>query len=225
MNIGLNLVAVYMLLTGKRIQNAEEYLQERLGEKVSVMTANDLGVLKAPPPGLRILVNNDAVLDYPFDVLPLHIVPCGPIVRASPDLRESDPSLAKWLAQAPTVYINLGSHLEVDAVEAAEMAAALHAVFGSAEEEGSSTSQRMQVLWKIKWKSPQSGEETNHGETDTVGDAGRNIVDGILHHEIGNDQIRITNWVTAEPKSILESGHIICSVNHGGASSFNEALW
>ena len=36
--------------------------------------------------------------------------------------------------------------------------------------------------------------------------------------------VRITDWLIAEPISILKSGGIVCSVNHGGANSYFEAV-
>jgi hypothetical protein len=37
--------------------------------------------------------------------------------------------------------------------------------------------------------------------------------------------VRIESWLKAEPGAIIESGHVICSVNHGGANSWNEGIW
>ena len=57
------------------------------------MTANELRVLKAAPLGLRILCSSSPELDYPFSVLPTHIVPCGPIVRAVRSIGDVTPDL------------------------------------------------------------------------------------------------------------------------------------
>ncbi|KAM5347382.1 hypothetical protein ACJ41O_010387 [Fusarium nematophilum] len=218
MNIALTFVAAYMLLTSQRVKKTAAYLRQHLGKDVELVTANELGVLKPAPPGLRILVANTPELDYPFEVLPPHVVPCGPIVRASPDIASSDASLDSWLAQAPTLYVNLGSHLEKDASEAMEMASAFRFLLDKVEKSGPGTATGLQILWKAKLKGLDNTEATRRVQ-DHVYEA--------IHQIMGlekEDRIRLTDWVTAEPKSVLESGHIICAVNHGGASSFNEAL-
>ncbi|KAJ3543981.1 hypothetical protein NM208_g3289 [Fusarium decemcellulare] len=218
MNIALSFVAAYMLLTSQRVKNTTAHLQQCLGKDIELFTANEMGVLKAAPPGLRILVANSAELDYPFDVLPSHVITCGPIVRASPSIASADPSLDAWLAQAPTLYVNLGSHLEMDASEALEMASAFHVLLDQTDSTGHGAASGLQILWKIKLKEVQGDGATNTQE-DTY-----NAIYKTLGQEASSDRIRLADWITAEPKSVLESGRIICAVNHGGSSSFNEAL-
>lgn len=217
-NIALNFVAGYMLLTSQRVKKAQEFLKTRFGQDIQLMTANELGVLKPAPAGLRILVANSAELDYPFDVLPSHVVPCGPIVRASRKLDTVDQSLEQWLSRGPTLCVNLGSHLEMTTSEAAEMAAAFRQFLDKADVAKLSASRQIQILWKLKLKGVEDGNSTP-GDDDVYHDIRK-----FLGREMEHDQVRLTSWVTAEPKSVLESGHVICSVNHGGASSFNEAL-
>ncbi|KAF4469860.1 glycosyltransferase family 1 [Fusarium albosuccineum] len=221
MNIALTFVAAYMLLTSQRVENTAAHLKECLGKDIELFTANEMGVLKAAPPGLRILVANSAELDYPFEVLPSHVIPCGPIVRASPGIASTDPSLNTWLAQAPTLYVNLGSHLEMDESEALEMAAAFRVLIDKADSISESAASGLQILWKIKLKEVQgeAAKTTTHAQEDKY-----STIYKILGQEASNDRIRLADWITAEPKSVLESGRIICAVNHGGASSFNEAL-
>ncbi|KAF4985988.1 hypothetical protein FDECE_16180 [Fusarium decemcellulare] len=214
-------VAAYMLITSQRVKNTTAHLQQCLGKDIELFTANEMGVLKAAPPGLRILVANSAELDYPFEVLPSHVIPCGPIVRASPSIASTDPSLAAWLAQAPTLYVNLGSHLEMDASEALEMAAAFRILLDQTDSTAQGAAWGLQILWKIKLKEVQGDDAkiTTHSQEDIY-----DIIYKTLGQEASNDRIRLADWITAEPKSVLESGRIICAVNHGGASSFNEAL-
>lgn len=50
-------------------------------------------------------------------------------------------------------------------------------------------------------------------------------VEAIMSPFIKQNRVKITDWFTAEPKSILESGHLVCCVSHGGSNSFHEALW
>lgn len=222
-NIFFNLVAGYALVTDTRIKNTVSHLRKQIAPTISLMTANELGVLKAPPPGLRVLVSNAPDLDYPFDVLPAHVVPCGPIVRAAPAVAAVDGELAAWLARGPTVYVNLGTHLQMDAGQALEMALAFRDLLDRAEEVGygAKGGARLQILWKLRRRTapgePASGPGDYSGPWKAVRDA--------LRGEFDSGRVRITDWITAEPKSILESGHVVCSVNHGGASSFNEAIW
>lgn len=49
----------------------------------------------------------------PIDVIPANVTRAGPMVISSAPAAEQDPELAAWLAKAPTVLINLGSHYSV----------------------------------------------------------------------------------------------------------------
>lgn len=74
MNIGLSLVLAKVMLTDTRIKTAEKLLREHAGdEKLRLMSLAELGVVYAPPPGVRMLVAFSEDLDYPLDVLPPHI--------------------------------------------------------------------------------------------------------------------------------------------------------
>jgi len=217
----LNLVVGYALLTDSRIKCIAQRLREEVSPSITLMTANELGVLKAPPPGVRILVANSLDIDYPFSVLPPHITPCGPIVRAAPPVGSVDPALAKWLSRGPTVYVNLGTNLKADPEEASEMARAFRDVLDRAVALGAGERKPLQILWKLGRKPEASGAKL---ERDVYEGPWKAVV-GVLRPEVEADTVRVTDWVTAEPKSVLESGHVVCSVNHGGASSFYEALW
>jgi len=217
-NIALNLVAGYALLTDTRIKDITHALHRDVDPSITLITANELGVFKAPPAGLRILVANSPDIDYPFDVLPEYTIPCGPIVRAAPPVASVDPVLAEWLGRGPTVFVSLGTHLKASPAEALEMALAFRAVLDRAEGKGRKP---LQILWKLGRKPEIEGEKL---ERDVYDGPWKPVVD-VLKPELDAGRIRITEWVTAEPKSVLESGHIVCSVNHGGASSFYEALW
>jgi hypothetical protein len=213
-----------MLITDTRVKTVLSYLQQELGREIGLITANELGVLKAAPPGLRIICSSSPELDYPFTVLPNHIVPCGPIIRAAQSIGHVAPDLQRWLSRGPTVYVNLGTHLTADATEAVEMARAFHDLFNDALDTRYGT--ELQILWKLKRKSSGISQDDVNAAKDPNNFTGpwKGIRD-ILGHKMDEDRVRITDWIAAEPKSVLESGHVICSVNHGGASSFNEAIW
>ncbi|KAK6066196.1 UDP-glucoronosyl and UDP-glucosyl transferase [Seiridium cupressi] len=68
----------------------------------------------------------------------------------------------------------------------------------------------LQILWKLK----------RYGNFETG--TGSKIHD-VLGQEIDNDLVRIVDWLQEQPSAILQSGHIACSIHHGGANSYNEA--
>ncbi|KAK4140284.1 uncharacterized protein C8A04DRAFT_40002 [Dichotomopilus funicola] len=233
LNILLNLVAAYALLTNPRIRATTAHLRAAYADPtISLMTANEMGVLRAPPAGLRVLCAISPDLDYPLSVIPPHLVPCGPIVRAVAPLgrggrgvmdADEPGSLEAWLtrAGAQTIYVNLGTHLRADVAEAREMAGAFRDVLDRAEAVGFGGG-RLQVLWKLGRKTGAVGGEKlerNKFEGEWKG------VCDVLRPEMENGRVKVTDWVDAEPKAVLESGGVVCSVNHGGANSFYEALW
>ncbi|PKS13400.1 hypothetical protein jhhlp_000171 [Lomentospora prolificans] len=215
-NIALNLVAGYALVTDTRIKEITRILHHEVDPTVNLITANELGVLKSPPPGIRILVANSPDLDYHFDFFPDYIVPCGPIIRPTDPVAAADPDLAAWLDRGPTVYVNLGTHLKATPTEATEMAHAYRAVLDYAREHNLGP---LQILWKIGRKHV-DGEKL---EQDNFDGSWKPVLD-TLRPELDAGRMRLTDWVTVEPGSVLQSGRIVCSIHHGGASSFYEAL-
>jgi len=156
-----------------------------------------------PPEGLKVLLATRPEIDFPFDVIPEHMVPCGPILRPVQAVGDADPDLAKWLAQRPTVFVNLGTHASVTVKKAIQMAKALKRLLERAAKEQT----EMQVLWKLHRR----GDYRMSSVSDALG-------------EKWSGSVRITDWLDVGPTAILESGHIACSVNHGGANSFFEAV-
>lgn len=169
---------------------------------------------RAPNPFVSALVGILPELDYPLQVIPENILPCGPIVRPSPPVAQSAPQLARWLARGHTVYVNLGSHCAMSETQACEFAVALKMLFDEAKlnyNRGTLT-QDLQVLWKLK--------KEDVCATETL----RNRAQDVLEEELKSDRVRIVDWIECEPISILESGRVILSVHHGGANSFAEAI-
>lgn len=41
---------------------------------------------------------------------------------------------------------------------------------------------------------------------------------------IDSGRVRISNWLEADPFSLLETGHIVASVHHGGSNCYHEAV-
>ncbi|KID93205.1 UDP-glucoronosyl and UDP-glucosyl transferase family protein, partial [Metarhizium majus ARSEF 297] len=58
---------------------------------------------------------------FPFNVLPGHMVPYGPMVRLYAPLADADPELAAWLARRPTVLANLGTYATYDGRHALDL--------------------------------------------------------------------------------------------------------
>ncbi|KAK4034463.1 hypothetical protein C8A01DRAFT_49169 [Parachaetomium inaequale] len=200
LNILLNLVAAYALLTNPRIRATTAHLRRHTNNpNLSLMTANEMGVLRAPPAGLRVLCAISSDLDYPLSIIPPHLVPCGPIVRA---VGPVEGPLREWLARGRTLYVNLGTHLRADVVEAGEMAGALRDVLDRAEAVGYG---RLQVLWKLGRKKTVGGEEV---ERDRFEGKWQGVCD-VLRPEIEDGRVKVTDWVDAEPKAVLESGGVV----------------
>ncbi|KAM0326253.1 hypothetical protein ACHAQA_006850 [Verticillium albo-atrum] len=183
------------------------------GHAVNLKTNNDIefsdwGRLTIPPPGLKVILPSRPDIDFPFSLIPDHIKSCGPIVLPAPPVQEADPALADWLARCPTVYVNLGTHASYDANEAAQLASALKLVLEEAEKRG----EKLQVLWKLKKKVAIEGKP----------EAGYEGIEEVLGGLA--ERVRVVDWLDAEPISILESGKVVCSVHHGGANSYFEAV-
>lgn len=140
--------------------------------------------------------------------LPMNIPPdvhdCGPILVAAPPIESSDPELLDWLQKRPTVLVSLGTHFEAYAETVKEQALGLRILLDTRPD--------IQVLWKLKAES--SSEKV-----------GQESLNSILGRDIQDGRVRIENWLKADPVAILRSGHVVCSVHHGGANSYFEATW
>jgi hypothetical protein len=153
--------------------------------------------------------------DYPSHV-PSNVTACGPITLPEVSVSKLDPELFAWLRRGATVLINLGSEIVVDDIMASEIAFGLkillHRIPG------------IQVLWKLKTKgghgissdqNPSNGFKGFGIKGDAVGAISKEIVDG---------RVRIVEWLSVDPFSVMKTGSIICSIHHGGSTSFHEAL-
>ncbi|KAL7948055.1 glycosyltransferase family 1 protein [Trichoderma barbatum] len=199
----------FIWYTSKAIKNDRQRKEVQSYLTAHTILRSPLDLIKNRPENVKILVSSLPQLDFPLKI-PSHVVPCGPIIRRCQPLEETDLKLADWLAEGRTVYVNMGSVVKVSEEQAIEMAKALKKVmdtFDSQSEKG-----RLQVLWKLKKK----GKYSVYEPTCTIAQ--------ILRHEFAHDRVRVVDWIQAEPTSILRTGHVICSVHHGGANSFNEAI-
>lgn len=195
------------LASNSRIKETKRLLKIETGKDLLL----SLDLLMTPQKGLMILTNTLPELDFPLKAVP-NIIACGPILRSSPSVKQADKELSEWLAAGPTVYINLGTHFLTSEHLAIEMAKSIRMLFDAAVSKRQLPGLR--VLWKLK-QPPDALYSTGQ----------KSKVYQILSKEIEQGVIRIQSWIAVEPEALLESGHIICSVNHGGASSFNEGVW
>ncbi|PNP52388.1 hypothetical protein THARTR1_06992 [Trichoderma harzianum] len=203
LNIHFSCYAVKAIKNDPQRKEVQSYLTAH------TILRGPLDLIKNRPEGVKILVSSLPELDFPL-VVPKHIIPCGPILRRCPPLKETDAKLAEWLAQGRTIYINMGSIVKVPVDQAIEIAKALKMMmvaFSRQAEKG-----RLQVLWKLKKR----GRYSVYERTCSIAK--------ILRSEFAHDRIRIVDWIQPEPVSILRTGNVICSVHQGGANSFNEAI-
>lgn len=180
-------------------------------------TLNDLS-LRPEELEVKFLVANLAEIEFPLANIPQHIVPCGPMIRPALRVEEVDKNLATWLGRAPTIYINLGTHLFFDEEFAGEMAKGVKILLDySRSVEWRDLTGRLkglQVLWKL-----------NNTAGDKEGLKGPwAAVRRILGHEVDKDLVRVVEWIEAEPTAVLEAGTVICAVHHGGANTFLETV-
>ncbi|KAH8879605.1 glycosyltransferase family 1 protein [Thozetella sp. PMI_491] len=206
LNIYYTILAIVLYLSdGRRVQ-AERHLEKETGAKALMIS----DLVLNPPSGVKLLVSIKEEVDFPLRNIPKHIIPCGMITRPALPVSESDAELERWLTRGPTVYVNLGSHTKATEDEAVEMALAFQVLLDRAASKPSLSD--LQILWKLKKKQ-------EYG----VSAPGCRIHE-VLSKELDQDRVRIVGWVTAEPVAVLQTGQVICSVNHGGANSFAEAV-
>ncbi|KAI0160485.1 UDP-Glycosyltransferase/glycogen phosphorylase [Xylariaceae sp. FL1272] len=131
----------------------------------------------------------------PVDV---NVTCAGPMTLSLGTVAEQDEELAAWLMRGPTVLINLGSGFTFSERSASTMAEAIATILRSSE---------VQILWK-------TGKESSYGDE---------YMSPLLHFlEVG--RVRIERWLAADPSTILESGHVVVSVHHGGSGCYHEAI-
>ncbi|EJT78670.1 hypothetical protein GGTG_03769 [Gaeumannomyces tritici R3-111a-1] len=204
MNVCFMIFIVYILVTNKHLKSTASAIKAK--NNAELVT---IGSLAFGSSDCKLLVSGSAELDFPM-MVPDFLVPCGPIVRPVPSVADVDPDLDAWLASGPVVYISLGTHALTTEDLAVEMAKAVRVLLDSAE--SSEVKSDLRVLWKLKKKGSYNANSPG------------SKVHAILGKEMASDRIRIVDWVTAEPMAILQSGHVVCSVNHGGANSFYESV-
>ena len=217
LNILFTIMLIYFVVTESKTRRAKKYLKAETGAVVfghGEMTTGNLD-------GTKILVSALPELDFPLKVIPSSVVSCGPIVRAVRPVAEVDPELLKWLGRAPTVLINLGSHVWMQEPVGVEMAGAIRKLLD--EELRLKGKSELQIIWKMQQMPTVDVPWADELRTYSFDKPGDKIYE-ILGPELDADRIRIVNWLTVEPFAILQTGLITCNVNHGGANSYWEAF-
>lgn len=159
------------------------------------------GIPKAaalPRPDIPWISQNMLEASIPLEVVPPNVTSAGPIVLDTEPAAQQDPELAAWLARAPTVLVNLGSLFTYSEEQATAMAQAIQDLLSGTE---------VQVLWKM-------AKESTYSETYALP----------LRSYIDAGRLRIVDWLTIDPVALLETGHIVASVHHGGANCYHEAI-
>ncbi|KAI8233352.1 hypothetical protein K4K54_010562 [Colletotrichum sp. SAR 10_86] len=210
LNVLYVFILIFFMIFNSDARRARDHVTQKIGARIF-----DQQEFGTPQPKLKMLMASSPEFDFPVELKPDNIIPCGPIMRPVPAVEEVDPELHTWLARGPTVFINLGTLSWTTEDQAVEMAQALRSLLAGWREKGEDG--RLQVLWKLK--------QTTDGHIEyDIHEKGCRL-ERILGSEFDNDTVRVVKWVEAEPYAVLRTGNIICSVNHGGANSFWEALW
>lgn len=140
--------------------------------------------------------------DLPL-VCPENLKRVGPIILDDSPvnaMKEVDGELFEWLNQAPTIYVNLGTHFEYKEQDIRGLVCGL---LGG-------TSPETQILWKLP--------DHQHW-TSLLNELFAQYPDGVSRRH----SFRISHWIAASPSLLCRHPNVLCSVHHGGANSFFEA--
>ncbi|KAI0799053.1 hypothetical protein GGR55DRAFT_684348 [Xylaria sp. FL0064] len=146
------------------------------------------------------LSQNMVEASIPLDVVPPNVTSTGPIIFDAEPAIGQDPELVAWLSRAPTVLVNLGSLFTYSEHHATTMALALEEVLAKT---------KVQVLWKMSVSEDVPEDFALPAIAKSLVDQGR---------------LKVTKWLTVSPASILDTGHVVVSVHHGGANCYHEAI-
>ncbi|KAK4225652.1 hypothetical protein QBC38DRAFT_482415 [Podospora fimiseda] len=221
LNIFFVFLSIYYFITDARFYKTIKEISELTGG-VKVVGMQHLTAPITKPENAekrtKVLVGCSREVDFPLEFIPDHIIPCGSIVRAVKPVLEVDPELDAWLKKGPTVFLALGSHIELTEKEALEVAGAFRFLFDAVDakavDEIGGVQGKLQVYWKLQ-KREVDGE---YGW-----DKGSKIWK-VLAREMDSDRVRIIKWVKPEPAAVLQTGSVVCVANHGGANSYYDAI-
>ncbi|ESK86475.1 udp-glucoronosyl and udp-glucosyl transferase family protein [Moniliophthora roreri MCA 2997] len=139
--------------------------------------------------------------EFPGLYIPPNITLTGPILLPSTPVENCDARLFQWLSNSgtKTVLINFGSHVMSNTDHIRQLADGIRVLLDCVPE--------AQVLWKL----------ITDGETG-------NALEEVLGKHMEAGKVKVTEWLEAEPYAVLCHPNTACSVHHGGANSFFEAI-
>ena len=195
---------IYLTFKVLKVRANNPLLKKLAEYRNSCGIKGDIPSLFAGHGDARIICMSTPETDLPF-VVPSNVTGAGPILLPTLPIAESHPELASWLAQRPTILVNLGSHIVFDEAFATEFATGLRVLLDRRPD--------IQVLWKLK---------TQGGTKERLysKDGGFQII----AKELADGRVRIEEWLPAQPIAILRSGTVICMIHHGGSNSYHEAI-
>ena len=140
-------------------------------------------------------------LDWPLEI-PDNVLGCGPILLPVAPVSVQDPELFQWLQRRPTILFNLGTLYKPPPNVVRSTALALKDVLDKHPE--------VQVLWKL----PRHKQDK------------ADVYDTALIplRLVSDNRVKIQDWLKVEPLAVLQTGQVVCSVHHGGANSWFEAV-
>lgn len=197
-NFYLNFLLLWVAITSPVVKNLIRWRQSR-------------GLAKLPPSfGIwkkenQYLVVSVPETEYPCFV-PSNVTACGPILLPERSVSEQDPKLDAWLKAAPTVLINLGSHIRMEGETIRQFALGLRIVLLKMR--------GIQVLWKLKTSggvAVLSNPGPANGDS-TKGDEPQASLE-VLEPWISNGQVKVLEWLSVDPLAVLRNENVICSVH------------
>jgi hypothetical protein len=204
MNWSYTLVNIYLTLKCIGVRSSHPRLRELTEYRHSCGIKGEICSLFGGHGDAPIVCVSTPAIDLPF-FIPERVTGAGPILLPTLPIAISHPELASWLAQRPTVLVNLGSHILFDEAFASEFAKGLRVLFDRRPD--------IQVLWKLK---------NQDGTKDRLYSKEGGFQ--IIAKELADGRVRIEEWLPAQPIAILQSGNVICMVHHGGSNSYHEAI-
>ena len=104
------------------------------------------------------------------------------------------------------MLVNLGGEFIYTEEAAAAMARGLADVLAATDD--------VQVLWKFRRRNIYAGTGEDYSDD----------FKAPLQKFLDNQRARIESWPSIDPPGILESGHVVASVHHGGSGCYHEAI-
>ncbi|CAN8095890.1 unnamed protein product [Discula destructiva] len=204
-NIYISIRLGWSMLRLPGLGDKKRFLKEEGGIK------DPLSFYKLHRPDVPWITQTTEGASTPVDVVPENVTCTGPIVLDAAPAAEQDPELVTWMrdgtepasgAHGRTLLVNLGSSVIYSLQQAETMANALR----QALDKFPST----KVLWKLR--TDIRDEVEIHA-----------AVEKLLGATLG-ERVRVVEWLTVDPVSLLETGHVVASVHHGGSNCFHEAI-